>query len=290
MEEINLKNIFRYIVSDDTFLKEIINVDDEHIDKKKNSTKGFRIMSDLTRQYVPLAPAEVQGYKKLPKIIRFFVPDGTKRIGVKNITRNNMNPINISFLCSLNVILRPDLFVHTDFDHSMYISEYYQLRDYISNSILKNYHIDKVKNTKRVKQTNSQLADILNSGRMIHDLIDYIVNLFEINLLVIDVSKNISYFYWTHGTKFPYLNLFKPIHVMTYIDGNYEPIIPPDCGDDNMTHQHQLYAKILMNPDKIDFRGDVKIYPPSTLYVDTWDVPVLDKISIMERYVKFPDI
>ncbi len=93
------------------------------------------------------------------------------------------------------------------------------------------------------KKQIGNLKKNLNQGIITHELINRIINIFEINLMVFDISKSQYYFYWSCGTKYPSLNLFQNIYCMSYIQGKYEPIMPIDS-DITIEQQKKLYLKI----------------------------------------------
>ena len=283
MEQITLHGIFRHIVSDKNFLADIIETECDDIEDNSNKKIGYKLMPDLSREYVSLAPFERQPYDALPKIAKLFITDEYFRLGIRNITSKNMRAINISFLSSLNILLRPELFFASNASIEIQLANFNILQNFIEHKIIRNFRIDKTKNTKKAQMENKKLAEILIGGKMTHTLIDNIVNIFEINLLVLDVVKNIGYFYWTHGTNYPKLNLFKNVYCMTYIEGNYEPISTID-GNYTEIQQRDLYIKILSNPEYIHRSDEITLLDSSFVYISTWEMDTLIWSNIIEQY------
>ncbi|AKI80113.1 hypothetical protein QJ850_gp586 [Acanthamoeba polyphaga mimivirus] len=285
MAKINLRSIFCHLVNDDKFLSVV--VEDDHLTTsskvKKNSNKNkTNIMANMVSEYVTLSPYETQGYALLPHNIKCLLTPDYQRLGINGKMVKHFEPINISFLHSLNILLRPEIYYLNFEEH---IKNYSLLEGFLSHMIQRNYQIDKIKNTKKVQAVNKELIKNLSEGKISHDLIQYIVNIFEINLLVFDFAKMDILLYWSKGTKYPYFNLFKDIYCMSYIYGNYEPIT---CLQNNISEQQKrkMYTYILTNLDNIKTIQQIQLSAPTLLYLSSWDFCVTDIEKIYETFFR----
>ncbi|ANB50626.1 hypothetical protein [Powai lake megavirus] len=282
MTNINLHDIFRHITNDNNFLSTIIEVDQfKNIDKKIKKNK-FNIMENMVTEYIPLSPYETQDFSFFPHCIKPYVGSNYKRLGIKNIMEKNLSAINISFLNSFNVLLRPDIYQLNLDDH---IKNYLLLETFVRHKIHRNFQIDKVKNTKKVQAINQELIRNLSEGKISHDLIQYVVNIFEINLLVFDFTKMEISLYWCRGHKNPYFNLFKNIYSMSYIHGNYEPIISLEENISEQTRQN-IYIQILTHLSDITCITPIKLSCCSLLYLASWNISTEVYTDIYNIYFK----
>lgn len=279
MEDINLHSIFCHLTRDDEFLSRVIETDSSTFDKgskKKNSN----MMHNMVSEYSILAPYEIQKYRSLPYKIKTFLPKGYYRVGIKNVVERVSGNINISFLNCLNFMIIPDM-INLDLeDHLRHVAT---LENYITNMIQANFHIDKIKRSKKIIDINNTLISDLTEGKSTHELISYIVNIFEINLLVFDLSKMETFFYWTHGTKFPFLNLFKNIYAMCFIQGNYEPLL---IDERILTEKliREIYTKILVNQEEITCLMPIQMNIPTLIYLNTWKIDINLYLKIVEKF------
>lgn len=279
MEPITLHQIFRYILKDDEILSTVINNKTEKSLKKTKKNK-ITMMSSMIIEYVPLAPHEIQQYTLFPQAIKKFLTPDHVRYGIKNIIEKNMVNINVSFLSSLNILLRPDMYKLSTEDQ---IKNLFYLEDFIKHRIDRNYQIDRVvKNTKRIQNINRDLIYNMTEGKIKQEFIQAVVNIFEINLLVFDfVTYDIS-LYWTHGSKYPFFNTFKDIFCMAYVQGNYEPIFTKN----NTISSHNVnltYARILTEPS-IKCMEEIKLAPYTLIEVDRWNISPSYFVKIIEKY------
>ncbi|QGR53969.1 hypothetical protein [Moumouvirus maliensis] len=276
MTNINLHKIFRHLADDENFLSTIIEVNQFKFTNKKTKKNKFNLMENMVTEYISLSPYETQEYSLFPYNIKPYVCSNYKRLGIKNKMEKNSSVINISFLNSLNMLLRPDLYKLNLDDH---VKSYLELEEVVRHKIHRNFQIDKVKNTKKVQAINKELIKILIEGKICHDLIQCVVNIFEINLLVFDFTKMEVSLYWAKGHKHPYLNLFKDIYSMAFIHGNYEPIMPLD---DTISekNKHDIYKHILTHISEIDSKTPIKLSPCSLLYISSWDISI-DELNII---------
>ncbi|XWV26235.1 hypothetical protein QJ857_gp0841 [Tupanvirus soda lake] len=284
--KINLHSIFCHLAEDENFLSTIIETDTKDIEQKKNKQKGFNLMASMITEYVPLVPYELENYTMFPFKVKSFLTPDYVRMGVKNTTERNMSVVNISFLNSLNMLMRPDLYKMTFDDH---IKNLNLLESYLCHTIQRNYQIDKVKNTKKVQAANKLLIKNLVEGKISHELIQYIVNIFEINLLVFDLTKMEILLYWTKGNKYPYFNPFKNIYCMAYVQGNYEPIMTNNnfITDDQ---KKKIYLQILTNVEDIKCIPDINLAVHTLFYISSWDIDTESFNKIVDTYFKKPCI
>lgn len=282
MSKINLHVIFRHLTSDDNFLSTIIETDHKEIIQKKNRKNGFNLMANMVTEYIPLSPYETQSYALFPSKVKSFLSPDYVRCGIKNVIEKNLNIINISFLNSLNILLRPDIYQMNMDDHTRNLNV---LEEFVIHKIQRNSQIDKIKNTKKVQTINKELIKNLSEGKISHDLVRFVINIFEINLLVFDFTKMDVYFYWTHGYKYPYLNMFKDLHCMAYIQGNYEPIMPIDKTISKEQIQ-KMYVYILTNSSEIKCIPDINLAIQSLLLINGWNITNNQYTTILEKFFK----
>ena len=274
----NLHGIFSYLVNDENFLSTIIETNNKDIEQKKNKKKGFSLLTNMVTEYVPLSPYETQIYAMFPPKVKLFLTPDYIRHGVKNTIEKNLNTINISFLMSINILLRPDIYKLGNDEQLKNLS---LLEEYLCHTIKRGYQIDKIKRTKKIQAANRELIKNLTEGKITHDLIQNIINIFEINLLVFDLTKMDIYFYWTKGNKYPYINPFKNICCMAYVQGNYEPIIPLNF-DNSIIQRQKMYEKIFLNLSDIKCIPKLNISTHTMIYINTWNLNLDTYIKIIE--------
>lgn len=277
----NLHKIFCYLVDDDNFLSTIIELDDKKLEERHNKNKGFNLMANMISEYVPLTPYKAQNYTMFPQYVKKYLTPDYARYGIKNITEKNLTSVNISFLNSLNMLIRPEIYKFSIEEHMKNLN---LLENYVTLCIQQNYGIDKIKNTKKMQSINRELVKNLLEGKISHDLIQYMVNIFEINLLVFDLTKMDIYLYWTKGYKYPFFNPFKNIHCMSYVQGNYEPIMPTNIlsGENKI----KMYVRILSNISEIKCVPEINLALHTMLYIGTWEMDVDSFIKICEIFRK----
>lgn len=286
MATINLHKIFCRLTDDDHFLSTIIEEEiPDTTDKKKKKGK-CNLMMEMVMDYNVLSPYETQSYTELPYKFKPFFSENYYRVGIQNIIQKNISPVNISFLSSLNLLLRPDL-------HKQNIDEqihnFHLLESFVINTIRRNYRIDKIKNTKKMQAINNELINNLQRGIISEEIIDYVVNIFEINLLIFDFTKMDINLYWTAGTRYPYFNLFKNIYCMSYIHGNYEPLMSLDeTVDENQ--RKKIYVEIFNNLPIIKTKRPINLGIPALVYLNTWDINEVTYLTIIKNFFNKPMI
>ncbi|MEM3062066.1 MAG: hypothetical protein QW303_00780 [Nitrososphaerota archaeon] len=306
MSRFGLHYIFRYLAGDDMFLSTIIdenNLENTTLHLESENDSGFslkscpendqdcskekknthNIMADMVVEYLPLVPYEVQEYEHLPPKVKSILPPIYARFGIKNIIERNLNSVNISFLGSLNILLRPELCRLSLEEHT---KNFLLLESFLVHKFQRNYHVDKIKNTKKVQELNRQLIDELQGGKISHELIRRIINVFEINLLVFDLTKIEIYLYWSGGYKYPYFNFFKDIYCMSFVQGNYEPMVATDKVT-RKTKRH-IYVQILANLREIKCIPEMNLALHSLVLLNTWNIPCDVYIEILRKFFVRP--
>lgn len=231
---LNLKDIFRQLCDDAQLLSTFINNDMFDIQAKHE----LRL-----NQYTPLKPRELETITLLSHHLQDILPVTYDRVGIVHTIDKNMIPINISFLNSIHVLLRPEILNLTVEEQ---IANYFTFESFMDNAIRRNCQIDKVKNTKKTKSANRELIQKLLEGDITSILIQKIVNIMEVNLLIFDMETNEIHFYWACGLKYQFFNPIKPLWCMTLIDKVYEPLINDET-DINVTNKTCLINNVLEN-------------------------------------------
>ena len=275
---INLHSIFRYLVNNDSFLLSVEEVNEKIPNtKKKQMTE---LMNNMIADSTVLSPYEIQEYQSLPPKLKLYLNPKYSRLGIKNVTEKNLTIVNVSFLNSLNIILRPELF---KMNYEEQMKNVVLLENFLAHKIYRNYQIDKVKNTSKVKAMNRILIDSLSQGKITPEIIQHIVNIYEINLVIFDLNKSEFELYWTMGIKFPYFNFFREVHFMTHIHGNYEPVITLNTTPE-IEEIHRVYTNILIHADEIKFNIPINLSIISLTYIETWDISSDKYHTILKKF------
>lgn len=285
MTDINLHRIFCHLTGDENFLSKVIEVDKVDVKKKKLKKKGLNmLMIDMIQEYDTLSPYQIQSYSCLPHNIKMYLTPEHNRLGIKNVIDKDMNIVNISFLNSFNMLLRPELYNMSIEEH---IKNVNLLESFVSDIIHHGYHIDKIKNTRKVQTFNKELVKKLREGMITHDLIQYVVDIFEVNLLVFDLTKMEISLYWTKGIKYPYFNPFKDIYCMSYVQCNYEPIMTKS-GVITNDQKIKIYAQVLANAGEIKCMPKIELNTFLLSYINSWDIDYETYIKIIGTYFDKP--
>lgn len=286
MSDLNLHKIFCHLTNDEHFLSTVIETTTDDIERKKNSKKGINVMANMISGYVILSPYQTQKYDLFPPKMKKFLTPNFMRMGVKNTIDRNATAVNISFLNSLNMLIRPELYKMDINDH---LKNLELLENYICHNIKRNSQIDKTKNTKKVQAVNKELIKKLTEGKITQELIQYIVNIFEINLLIFDLTKMDVTLYWAHGYKYPYLNLFKNIYCMSCVCDNYEPIMPQlSACQLTEAEKRNIYVNILTHASEVKCDPAIKMSLYMLLYISSWDIDLPSYFKIIELYFNEP--
>jgi hypothetical protein len=293
MQKISLHTIFSHLVNDPNFL--LIIEQPENIvlpqkqqnqkktlkDKKEPVNKTVNIMSDMISDYITLIPTDTQKYTLFPSEFKSILHPEYIRCGIKTFSEKSSMNVNVSFLNSLNILLRPELFKSKIDDQ---IKNYNLFEGFVLTKMGGNCRIDKVKNTKKIRAVNSELSKNLICGKITVELIQFIINIFEINLLIFDFVKNEILFFWSCGHKYPYINLFNDLHCMANIRGSYEPLMPIN-NKIPTEHIQKMYIKILTNgKDYMQNAFPINIAPHTLIQLETWDIPDNKYVKIIEKY------
>jgi hypothetical protein len=272
---INLHTIFRSLVQDKGFLSNSVEI------KKKE--KKRKISKNVIKEHEILEPFETEEYNAFPSLMKKYLNHRYVRLGIKNsLERNGVN-VNISFLSSLNILIRPELQKVVSEEQ---VQNFQLLEDMIKHKIRCNFQIDEgKKNTKKVQQINAELIKLLVDGKINKELIQYISNIFEINLLIFDLINMTPIFYWCHGEKYPYFNPFKKVFCMTVVNDYYEPVICSSKYSDKINRK--IYSKILENIKEIQFpMKKLQLGLFTIFYIETWNLNRKQLLSIHKIYTK----
>src|SRR5690625_1034905 len=103
---LSLHRIFQTLVDDESFLTVVIEGKDKPEKKKVNGMINRR-----RSQSNALQPGSEQSYNQLDPFIKRIINrrSSYKKIGIPNSMERDLNNINVSFLMSLNLIIREDL-------------------------------------------------------------------------------------------------------------------------------------------------------------------------------------
>jgi len=284
MSKINLHTIFCHLVDDPTFLSVVVDCSNTHkktTEKKSNTISNFNIMTDMISDYSQLQVAEIQKYILFPSEFRHFLTPDYVRCGIQSRIEKNMITINMSFLNSINVLLRPNVFSYNSLDQQ---KNYLLFENFIVHKINGNCKIDKTKNTRKMQTVNKEIVKNLVSGKIQPNVIQTIINIFEINLLVFDFMKKEIMFYWSCGDKYPHLNLFNDLYCMAHIHDNYEPIMTLDKTIPD-EHIRKMYVDILVNyKDIIQYNIPINMFIHSLCVLNEWNIPHDKYMTILESY------
>lgn len=235
-------------------------------------------------EYEILSPFCTQKYENLPENIKNFLSPEYMRYGVVNEMDRDGENVNISFVSSLNYMLRPEL---KDMSIEEITRNAVTLENFISHMILKNYHVhnhvDKIKNTKKMQSINKELVEKFKIGDITPNIIQKIADIFEINLLIFDLENSNKYFYWTHGIKYPQFNPFKDIYIMSHLNGNYEPLMT----NNNVMKKKEkinMYINILSNITNFITQKEITIGIHTFMYINKWKMNVNQYAKIINHF------
>lgn len=291
MQKIGLHTIFRHLVGNENFLTIIEVPNDVALPAKKQKNtqepmnKVTNMMSDMISDYLTLSLHDIQKYTLFPSEFKSILHPECVRCGVKTFVEKNSMNINVSFLNSLNILLRPELFKSKVEDQ---MRNYSLFEEFIVTKIHGNCRIDKVKNTKKIKATNAELVKNLLHGKITIELIQFIINIFEINLLIFDFVKNEIIFFWSCGHKYPFVNLFNDMYCMADIRGVYEPIMPLS-NKIPTEHVQKMYTQILTDAeDYLNCAFPIKVASHSLIQINQWDISPKKYLEIVLKYFDEP--
>jgi hypothetical protein len=241
---INLHNIFRYLVKNDEFL---LTVHEVRKIKKEKEKPAIGIIEAITGPTLNLG--ERQALSEMPDMfcsviskkinskskkkyieerseirvsIKDFLGNGHERLGVQSTWDKNFTTESCSFICSLHIIFRPEIYSAVPIEQS---KDHELFENFLFNMMERNYRIDKTKNTRKAKAINLGMINEIRQDTPQHETIRTVINIFEINLVLFDTLNNQIMLYWTGGTKYPQFNFCKPLAYMIRTGNHYEPII-----------------------------------------------------------------
>jgi hypothetical protein len=224
LADLNLHYILRTIVADDTFLLKNNEIVLEKTVNKPAKIPILNLISDVKSINLRLPAYQKQSYDLLPMFMQSILLPTYYRFGIYHSYEKKMDTIQMSFLNALNMCIRPEL---TTYDFATQVIAFENFETFITTHIQHNYHIDKTKNTKKVKAINANLVQELKSGMICDDILNYIVNILEINLVIFDLTTSSKSLYWTHSVSYPQFNYFRNIIFLIHTGGNYEPVLHP---------------------------------------------------------------
>jgi hypothetical protein len=279
--DINLHNIFRHLLGDPKFLL----VENEMGASKKKAVGLVDIISDNSS----LSIFERQSYEHMSPIMKLFAMEKYQRLGVLNSIERSNGTFNCSFLASINILLRPDLYSKAAEEHEKAQS---LLEAFITHTLERNYRIDRVKNTKKNKEINRAMIARLMSGEITDDIVQSVVNIFEINLIMVDCTNDHITMYLTCGTRYPNVNFFKNVHIMCKNGSEYQPLMVFNETYDRINENRRIYTKLF----KYYFLTSIRPYPirsyPSLsfncdtlIYLRTWEDQTLFQLFLSKFVV-----
>lgn len=247
---INLKEIFRKILNDPQFLSQ---------QYEEKEVEQFEKKQDLVHQVMGkhqlLQPKQKEYASHFPDLFRIIFGQSSTayRLGIQRIVfdpKTNKQQ-NTSFLTSLNIQIIKDLSTQT---YTNLHKQNKYLMTHLIERINRNYRIDRIKNKRSSQIANKKIIEALQEGVIPHEIIQYVADIFETNILVFDFNSNSTYLYWCYSDKFPYFNLHAPLFVLYRDVDFYEPIL---CKEQWNTLK--IYPKLLLNMSDITSHHDIKL-------------------------------
>lgn len=186
-----------------------------------------------------------------------ILPASHYRVGVLRSTSELSNrSLPSSFLTAL--------YQGPDADRSQMVCSLEQYLEYLRHSLSQNSAVDKIKNTRRVQKANAAHMQLLEEGHWNPELLQRLVELEEINLLIFDLYRHETTFYWSRGVTWPQLNLYRPLVTLVCLGDSFEPIICP-CRDRRACEIQTLFRVLLRNdlmgqPPVLSFPGWLSLW------------------------------
>lgn len=288
--DINLHYILRTIVADDTFLLKTNEIVLEKTITKQTKIPILNLISDVKNTNLCLPAYQKQSHDLLPMFMQSMLLSAHYRFGIYHSYERKMDTIQMSFLNALNICIRPEL---TTSDFATQIIAFENFETFITTHIQHNYHIDKTKNTKKVKIVNAILVQELKTDRICPDILNYIVNILEINLVIFDLVTSTKSLYWTHSVSYPNFNYFRNILFLIQIGSHYEPILY--SGDLTFEQRMEIYGKIfndlksfvIESKFNMDIASLMIIHPyvSTKTFIDLYkyNMKIPDKLKCLEK-------
>lgn len=291
---VTLKSIFREIISDGSYLATIINTEDQLSESVGKKVTSDVVVKKIKNDQIILKIGIRHTFNTFPKKIRHILHTDYYRLGVQVSDKYK----NISFLNSLNVLLRPDL----QFKNAQDQIEQYRLFNKFLHHKFEMFatiykQVEGIKKTNKKTKISKELICNLDKGIISIDTLKFIADIFEINILICDFSNNKMYFVWTHGKIFPYLNLTKRLFCFSCI---YDPSFDmagisnedfPCVGYvfeplviETPNYERTVYKNILLDSDNIIQNDPIKLNVIGLHVLFTWDINPSDYANIVEKY------
>jgi hypothetical protein len=243
---IDIKKIFRIILNDQQFLSQ--QYEEEEVEKVK---KKQDLLHQIYGKTQLLGISQKELASEFPACFTNLITSpNCYRFGIQRTQAGTDNK-NISFLTSLNILLYPEL---TKEKYGILFSANDQLLSHLIERIKRNYRIDRIKNTKEMQKTNLKIIELLQSGIIVPQMVQYVSDIFEVNILVFDFNATTTEFYWPYSEQFPYFNLYKKLLVFYRDKEFFEPIINKNAWGTN-----KIYPRILTNMNDIVFQRKINL-------------------------------
>lgn len=296
--DLNLHYILRNLTQDNNFLLDTNEIILEKAVCKQPATSIQNLITDTRNTNVCLPAYQTQSYDSLPKYMQNILLPEHYRFGIYHTYEKKMDTINMSFLNALNIAIRPEL-INADF--ATHTSAFENFETFITNHVLQNYQIDKTNNTRNKKIINAKLVSDMKTGVIQPQILNFIVNILEINLVIFDMAKSSQTLYWTHSASYPNFNYFRNPVFLVKTDKDYEPIIYPR----SLSHDERIkvYANIFNSlssftiepPFTMDVPSMILIHPyisdDTLLYLfnNCASLPNIDKynellVNVLQKY------
>lgn len=269
---INLHTIFQHLVSDNKFLSKT-KIDVVQVEPKP-SIPTVSITKNSDSDTNTLIPGDVESWTQLNPTIRMLLSNTKyKRHGIR--VQPNEKGKAKSFILSLAICLIPSL-LNTDIETQTLNMT--SLETFLVHRIKCNYQIDKIKNTRKVQEANNQIVYHLKSLMITNEVLNVIVNIFEVNLVIFDLAEKTRVrVHWARGIRHQTFNPHRQLLCMTRIGESYEPLITqtPLAVED----LQQIYSRILCL-ENIGLKLDLQ----TLYYISTWPIKFNLLVHIITRY------
>jgi hypothetical protein len=303
-DKINLHYILNYLTLN-KFYQEMVVADNHSTNNQENTSSSSgamnmykdegKIYNMLKNDIVGYNPLDIftrQSVGMFPKDLALLLPDKFFRIGIKSKIAKGLGEENISFATSLAFVIYPNIKLMTYDDQMKHIED---LITYIKTKIESNYYLDKRRNTKKNQQANEALAKDFNTGNITNEVLKYVSNLFEINLLIFDLDLVKTTLYYTFTHAYPQFNVLRPFVMIALTHGIYEPIINEsnDIPSMNSLHHKELVERILNNleliecPQKQILKPYILVNPISFEYIKSLNIEDSVFIQLLSESYEF---
>lgn len=163
---------------------------------------GFRVIS-----VSPLDMYQKQKIEYFPSKVKKLLPKSSYRFGIQQQDPSNPKT-NISFLNSINCFLVEDLYRASAAQQT---KEFKNLRSVLLRLVMPS-------------RKRNNLRSRIERNIIDNDVIQIVCNIFQINLLMIDlVEENAKFFYCYFDE--PMIHFYRPLYYISKLDTGYEPIL-----------------------------------------------------------------